>query len=143
MTSTVITTAIGLVSGIVVKIFDNMFKLNAQAIEATQKYNDREIADRQKAREADKPEWQFAKRTIVLSMCFAFFWAPVIWSFIYPDKTFNVFNKSVAGGLWGLIVGTKETTSYIQMTGMTFVASLVEFFGLVVGFYFGSGGTKK
>ena len=143
MTSAVITTGVGLLTGLIKNIFDQMFKLNAQAIEATQKFNDREVADRQAAREADKPEWQFTKRTIVLSMCFAFFWAPCILTFFYPEVTLEIPVWSTAGGIWGMIVGTKEKVSYINVTGFAYVASLIDLFGLVVGYYFGSGGSRK
>ena len=132
----------GLLTGVIKDIITQKMKLNAQQHQAMMAKLGVVVKDRRHARR--QKGFQFARRTIVLSFMFILI-APVILLFINPDMVFNVPIPSNGEGfsfLFGLFSVGGDSIRYIQVTGYVYIYTVLELMAPIVGFYFGSSGTK-
>ena len=143
--STVITTGLGIVGGMIKDIVATAQANKAARDAALYKAAGLTLEDRQSARSVKGAGVQFTRRVIVLSFM-AVIVAPVALVLADPNVAFNVPVPSSGGGFsffFGLFgLGGEETITYIKMTGFTYVLGILDLIGLIVGYYFGSGGSQ-
>jgi hypothetical protein len=146
MPTTVLTTIIGLIAGIIKDWITLSLQSKAALNEALYRKAGMEIQDRQDARAKGTKEFQFTRRIIALSFTGALVIAPVIWAFINPTATVSVPRIGYDGSFWDVILPwreAKEVVQYVEVKVMVYVLTLLDMFGLIIGFYFGSGGTRS
>ena len=136
-------TIIGLAVGSVKSLMEQSIKNNQARWDAIQKANSAEISAQQEARKMNDPGVQFTRRLLAILMVCGVVIAPVVYAFIYPYNTVNVPVLRKAGGFIAWIFGDQEAVKYIAMNGMTYVTQFNHAVLLIIGFYFGSGGTRK
>lgn len=134
-------TIIGLVIGSIVKLQEQNMKNDQTRWDAVLKANQLEVEDRQNARKMQGPSVQFARRVLVFGLLGLLF-SQVLWSFIFPEGAVNTPLTNQSGGLWAILTGGQEVIKYVKTFGFTVSPGLNHAFLLVIGYYFGSGGTK-
>lgn len=102
------------------------------------------VTDRHDARVNGK-QFQFTRRIIVISFMLVLL-TPIILIFKDPAIIFNVpvpDNSGSTSFLFGLFSkGSHEGIKYVQVQGFAYVVSTMDMMWLIVGFYFGSGGSR-
>jgi hypothetical protein len=140
--SPVITTIIGLVGGILKDLIMTSMKHSQNRHDALMEKAGLVVSDRRRAGSIKDTGVAFTRRLIALAFVGCLVVAPVVFSFIYPDSTINVPKTVLKGGFW-IFSSPKETLEYVQLSGITYVLYLIDMLGLIIGYYFGSGGTRR
>ena len=139
----IIVTFAGLILGAWKNHQDQKLKYDQAKWNAALKYNAQLDSDVQDARKHTSKELQLTKRILAITGMLSTFVAPVIWMFVYPDKMINVPVDDVTGGIMAWFSGEKEVVKYVTLNGFTFIKwQAVAMLG-ILGYYFGSGGTRK
>lgn len=140
----ILSALIGIIVGAVKEMIMFSLQTSRMNLEAWQAKSDSLHRDRKRAEKNASPEFQFARRLIVVTLMFILA-APVVAGFIWPDMTINVpIIKDTTG--WNFLFWSKpsgEEVTYLQLTGFTYVMQIFDLIWLVLGFYMGSGGTRK
>jgi len=150
----VITTVIGLATGTISKWVEIMLKgaIHNDAHEIEMRKLDIEFAkqlaeNKKAARLFQTKEANFTRRAIALSFTFSLVVAPTIYMFMNPGATF-VIPVLTPDAPWIVQllpffgkVGSHVT--YETVSGWVVLWALIELYGLIIGFYFGSGGSRS
>jgi len=141
--NTLITTAIGLVAGILKDIIVTSMDRSAKREEALLAANKLEIKDRQAARKLQVPHVQWTRRFIAIAIVSAVAILPAVQSFINPDLTIQIPVTTTGNFFETLLFGAQEKLKYITVPISGYFIVLLDSLMLILGFYFGSGGTRK
>lgn len=142
ITTSILTTGIGMVVGIVKDLLLSSMKHKQAREELLLRKAGLVLEDRQQARDLKGPGISFTRRIVTFALTFLIC-IPGIMVLIDPNFVINIPITETKDGFSFLFFssGPTETTKYITLTGYTYLISLLDFYGLIIGYYFGSGGT--
>ena len=133
-----------LISSIIGRLLTMMEARNQAAIDERQalfEANKLVVSDRARAQRL--PEANFARRVIAISLVFTLIWVIYV-GLWYPDSTITVPVMDTHIGFWSLLFGGGGgMLKFVQVPTAVVVAPFIDIVGVVVGFYFGSGGSLK
>lgn len=141
--NTIFTTLIGIVAGLLKSWVSNAMENSIRKHEMDMQRQGVILSDRRRA--AKLQGVSFTRRFIAISFVCSLVVAPTIYAFTYPDASITIPVSSKDYGLLSMLLPWAEpieNIKYIQVPVMAFVISLYDMFALIVGFYFGSGGSK-
>ncbi len=142
MTMSLIMTLVGLLAGIIKDLWMTKIESNQRREEMLLKRAGLLIKDRERAGRIKDKGVHFTRRLIAISFVFSIVIAPVVFGFVYPHLAINVPIESTVNGFWPFFDSTK-VIKYVALTGVSIPLQLIDAFLLIIGFYFGSAGSKK
>lgn len=101
------------------------------------------LEDRKRATDIKDDKVSFTRRMIAFALT-ATVCLPGIMACINPEFVMNipVPKKHEGFNLFFISVGGSETIEYMKITGYTYLMAIVDFYGFIIGYYFGSGGSR-
>jgi len=141
--NTILTTLIGIGAGILKHWISNAMENSLRKHEMWMESKGMDIKDRRRA--AKLQGVSFTRRFIAISFVCSLVIAPTIYAFTYPNASITIPVPSKDYGLLAMLLPWTEPIQnirYTQVPVMAFVISLYDMFALIIGFYFGSGGSK-
>lgn len=103
------------------------------------------IKDVRHARKFQNKEANWARRFIVVNFTLALVAAPVIYAFMVPDAMITIPILNHERSFWSMLlfwVDPIEVVKYHSVPAMVIVLQLLDLYALILGYYFGSGGSR-
>lgn len=102
------------------------------------------LEDTKRASSLTDDKVSFTRRMIAFALTITVCLPGIMASFD-PSFVMNipVPHKTEGFSLFFFSFGGSEGVDYIQVTGYTYLMALVDFYGFVIGYYFGSGGSRS
>jgi hypothetical protein len=103
-----------------------------------------QLEDRKRAADIKDDKVSFTRRMIAFALTITVCLPGIIACF-NPDFVMNVPvpSKSEGFNFFFISFGAQESLDYMRITGYTYLLALVDFYGFIIGYYFGSGGSRS
>jgi hypothetical protein len=103
-----------------------------------------EYKDRGRANKINDKGIAFTRRILALIFAAALT-APVFYGLMHPDATISVPQTVIDRGFWDFILpwrDGKEITKYVEVRALVIATPIYDICAMIIGFYFGSGGSR-
>jgi len=141
--STIVTTLIGIVAGLLKSWVGAAMENNIRKHEMLMEAKGFEFKERVRA--GNLKGVSFTRRFIAISFTFSLVLAPTLYAFLIPDAMITIPVITKEYSFWSMLLpwgSPVENIQYKQVPAMAFIVSLYDMYALIIGFYFGSGGSK-
>ena len=141
--STIVTTLIGIVAGLLKSWVGAAMENNIRKHEMLMEAKGFEFKERVRA--GNLKGVSFTRRFIAISFTFSLVLAPTLYAFLIPDAMLTIPVIIKEYSFWSMLLpwgSPVENIQYKQVPAMAFIVSLYDMYALIIGFYFGSGGSK-
>lgn len=103
-----------------------------------------ELESQQRASNLTDTGVSFTRRVLAFIFAIALT-APVFYGLLYPDSTISVPQTFLDKGIWDYILPWKhgaEITKYVEIKAPVLAMPIYDICAMIIGFYFGSGGSR-